>query len=82
MILSITILLCIIGIIVTYIVTRKRAEWVKKNTYNKGALFDEDQDVGVMVFSMLSFIGLVVFLLIRIISIMFKVMDKLVFNDK
>ena len=79
MILAIIILLYIIGIIVTYIITRTRAELVKKKS--KGTLFNDDQDIGVVTFSILSFIGLIIFLIVRLIDIVFKTIDKLLFND-
>lgn len=81
MILAIVILLYVIGIIITYIVTRTRAEWAKEHK-NKGSLFGDDQDTGVIVFTLLSFLGLVLFVLFRCIDMLFKTIDKLMFNDK
>jgi len=52
---------------------------VKKKS--KGTLFNDDQDIGVVTFSILSFIGLIIFLIVRLIDIVFKTIDKLLFND-
>ena len=58
-------LLYIIGMLITYIITAKRAKWVM---CNKNA--DKNAELtGVIIFSMFSWLGLSCFLLIRIITL-------------
>lgn len=54
---------------------------MKKNSKFKGLYDSDDQEAGVILFSLLSFIGLILFYIIRLITLIFRTIDRLVFND-
>jgi len=65
----------IIGVIITYIITMKRANYILTKCYSKD---DETYEyTGAIIFAMLSFIGLFLFLGIRCVNIFFGGIDKI-----
>lgn len=68
------IIIYLLGSAITYVITKRRVNWVISNKTDIDTI---DEDFGVAMFSMLSFIGLILFLLIRLVDIIAKQIDKL-----
>lgn len=76
LIIIITLLIYIIGVIVTYIIARKT---IDKNPVKDINIPCEEQDFAIIATSLLSFAGLIMFLLLKGL---FYLVDKLIFRKK
>ncbi len=74
--LLIIIIIYIIGMLVTYSITKKRAEWAKLHKVSDW----DAEDGGVGIFSILSWVGLIFFLSGRIVYIFINWWDKNILN--